>query len=180
MFPHFSFCVSGVGTAVCLILSWQDCHTQISSQTKFPPISPDQNHQFPENSWMWKCVPPAHGNTLWKAFNSWCFSPWDTEERSLHANVMSIPESYGTSNKIVQAPTTLLSISKEKLQSFTHIISAKLLRALNISWGTNAEQLVPCVLSTDVDVGKYPKLPYSSVRSDENIEPRKVVKYFLL
>ena len=49
--PHSSFYVSGGGTAVCLILSRQDCHTQISSQTKFPPISP-QNHQFPQNSWV--------------------------------------------------------------------------------------------------------------------------------
>ena len=129
--PHFSFYVSGGGAAVCLILSWQDCHTQISSQTKFPPISP------PKSSISWKFmkakISPVHGNTLWKAFNSWCFSPWDTEERSLHANVMSIPESYGTSNKIVQAPTTLLSISKQKKkQYFTHI-NTKLLRALNIS-----------------------------------------------
>ena len=69
--PHSSFYVSGGGTAVCLILSWQDCHTQISSQTKFPPISP----QISSISSKFMKISPAHGNTLLrKAFNSWCFS----------------------------------------------------------------------------------------------------------
>ena len=69
--PHSSFYVSGGGTAVCLILSRQDCHTQISSQTKFPPISP----QISSISSKFMKISPAHGNTLFrKAFNSWCFS----------------------------------------------------------------------------------------------------------
>ena len=71
--PHSTFYVSGGGTAVCLILSWQDCHTQISSQTKFPPNSTSKSSI--SSKFMSVKISPAHGNTLLqKAFNSWCFS----------------------------------------------------------------------------------------------------------
>ena len=71
--PHSTFYVSGGGTAVCLILSWQDCHTQISSQTKFPPNFPSKSSI--SSKFMSVKISPAHGNTLLrKAFNSWCFS----------------------------------------------------------------------------------------------------------
>ena len=44
---------------------------------------------------------------------------------------MSIPESYGTSNKIVQAPATLLSIPKQKTSQELRMLSTVTLSQLS-------------------------------------------------
>ena len=57
---------------------------------------------------------------------------------------MSIPESYGTSNKIVQSPTTSLSISDQKPDSF-HTNEKNILNAfkvMEICFSKNVRQLL--------------------------------------